>query len=233
MEATLDAIKRETKGKNEARRLRAEGRIPATVYGPQKEGDPGKSFPVAVDPKPLLRILHSESGQNTLITLKVDGEGDSRVLVKEFQLDPITNNLLHADFYRVNMDRRITVTVQILFKGEPRGVKVEGGVLEPLHREIELETLPANIPDAIEVDVRDLGLGDAIFVRDIATNANWTPVNDPDTMIVHVVSPRTVEEPVAEAPATAVAVPGAPEPEVIKKGKTEKEGEAPAKETKK
>jgi large subunit ribosomal protein L25 len=231
MEATLDAVKRETRGKNEARRLRAQGRIPATVYGAQKEGDPGKSFPVAVDPKPLLRILHSESGQNTLITLHVDGEGESRVLVKEFQLDPVTNSLLHADFYRVNMDRKITVTVPIVFKGEPRGVKVEGGVLEPLHREIELETLPANIPDSIEVDVRDLGLGDAIFVRDVATNAAWTPVSDPDMMIVHVVTPRAVEEPTVEAAATVVAAPGATaEPEVIKKGKTEKEGEAPAKE---
>jgi large subunit ribosomal protein L25 len=230
MEATLDAVKRDTKGKNEARRLRAQGRIPATVYGAQKEGDPGKSFPVSVDPKPLLRILHSESGQNTLITLRVDGEGEARVLVKEFQLDPITHSLLHADFYRVNMDRRITVTVPIVFKGEPRGVKVEGGVLEPLHREIELETLPANIPDAIEVDVRDLGLNGAIFVRDVATDAAWTPVTDPDTMIVHVVAPRAAEEPAAEAAATAVAAPPTSEPEVIKKGKGEKEGEAPAKE---
>jgi large subunit ribosomal protein L25 len=234
MEATLEAVKRETRGKNEARRLRAEGRIPATVYGAQKEGDPGKSFPVAVDPKPLLRILHSESGQNTLITLKVDGEGEARVLVKEFQLDPVTHTLLHADFYRVNMDRKITVTVPIVFKGEPRGVKVEGGILEPLHREIELVTLPANIPDAIEVDVRDLGLGDAIFMRDITTNVVWTPVSDLDIMIVHVVTPRAVEEPTVEAAATVVAVPGATaEPEVIKKGKTDKEGEAPAKEPKK
>lgn len=159
MEAILEAVKRETKGKNEARRLRAAGRIPATVYGAQNETERGKTFPVAVDPKPLLRILHSESGLNTLITLKIDGEGESRVLVKEFQLDPITHNLLHADFYRVNMDRRITVAVPIVYKGEPRGVKVEGGVFEPLHREIELETLPSEIPDAIEVDVRDLGLG--------------------------------------------------------------------------
>jgi large subunit ribosomal protein L25 len=229
MEATLDAIKRDTRGKNEARRLRAQGRIPATVYGAQKEGDPGKSFPVAVDPKPLLRILHSDSGQNTLITLKVDGEGDARVLVKDVQLDPITHSLLHADFYRVNMDRRITVTVPIVFKGDARGVKVEGGVLEPLHREIELETLPGNIPDSIDVDVRELGLNGAIFVRDVATNANWTPITDPDTMIVHVVAPRTAEEPAAEAATTvAAATPGAAEPEVIKKGKTEKEGEAPA-----
>ena len=236
MDATLEAVKRDTKGKNEARRLRASGRIPATVYGAQKEGEKGTTFPVAVDPKPLLRILHSESGLNTLITLKVDGEGDARVLVKEFQLDPITHTLLHADFYRVNMDRKITVTVPVLFKGEPRGVKVEGGVLEPLHREIELETLPADIPDAIEVDVRELGLNDAIFVRDIMTNVKWTPITDPGTMLVHVITPRAVEEPAA-AEAAVAAAPGAAatEPEVIKKGKTEKEGEAaaPAKDAKK
>ena len=234
MDATLEAVKRDTRGKNEARRLRASGRIPATVYGAQKEGDPGTTFPVAVDPKPLLRILHSESGLNTLITLKLDGEGDARVLVKEFQLDPVTHSLLHADFYRVNMDRKITVTVPVVFKGEPRGVKVEGGVLEPLHREIEVETLPADIPDAIEIDVRDLGLNDAVFLRDIATNVKWTPITDPDTMLVHVITPRAVEEPVA-ADAAAVAAPAAAaEPEVIKKGKTEKEGEgaAPAKDEK-
>ena len=235
MEATLEAIKRDSRGKNEARRLRASGRIPATVYGAQKEGEAGKTFPVAVDPKPLLRILHSESGLNTLINLKIDGEGEARVLVKEFQLDPITHSLLHADFYRVNMDRKITVTVPVLFKGEPRGVKVEGGVLELLHREIEIETLPADIPDAIEVDVRDLGLNQAIFVRDVTTNVKWTPITDPGTMLVHVITPRAVEEPAAAEAAVAAAPVGAAEPEVIKKGKTEKEGEAvaPAKEAKK
>ena len=228
MEATLQAEKRTTKGKNQARRLRAAGKIPGTLYGAQKEGDAGASFPVAVDPKPLLRILHSESGLNTLITLKLDGEGDSRVLVKDIQLDPVTHSVLHADFYRVNMDRRITVTVPLVFKGEPKGVKVEGGVLEVLHREIELETLPADIPDSIEVDVLELGLNDALFVRDVATNAKWTPISDPDMMVVHVIMPRAVEEPAA-ADAAAVAAPAAAaEPEVIKKGKTDKEGEEPA-----
>jgi large subunit ribosomal protein L25 len=154
------------------------------------------------------------------------------VLVKDLQFDPVTRNVLHADFYRINMDRRITVTVPVNFKGEPKGVKVEGGVLEILHREIEIETLPADIPDAIDVDVREMGLNDALFVRDVATNASWTPISDPDMMIVHVIMPRAVEEPVA-ADAAAVAAPtGAAEPEVIKKGKTDKEGEAaaPAKE---
>jgi large subunit ribosomal protein L25 len=227
MDAILDAVKRTTRGKNEARRLRVTGRIPAVVYGAQKAGETGKTVELAVDPKPLLRILHSGSGVNTLITLKVDGEGDSRVLVKEFLLDPVTEKLLHADFYRVNMDRRITVTVQIVTKGEPRGVKLEGGVLDFVHREIEIETLPGEIPDHIEVDVSNLGLNDAVYLRDVIGDAKWTPIQGGDLMLLHIITPRAVEEPVvAEAAAAVVAVPGAPtEPEVIKKGKTEVEGE--------
>lgn len=224
MDANLEAVKRSTRGKNEARRLRAAGRIPAVVYGAQKQGDAGHTVEVAVDPKPLLRILHSGSGVNTLITLKVDGEGDSRVLVKEFLVDPVTEKLLHADFFRVNMDRKITVTVQVVIKGEPRGVKLEGGVLDFVHREVEIETLPAEIPDAIEIDVSDLGLNDAIYVRDVAKDAKWTPVHGGDVMLVHVITPRAVAEPVAEATAVT-ATPGAAEPEVLKKGKTDKEGD--------
>jgi large subunit ribosomal protein L25 len=228
MEATLEAVKRDTRGKNEARRLRASGRIPAVIYGAQKEGEAGKNLPVAVDPKPLLRILHSHSGVNTLITLKVDGEGDSTVLVKEFLLDPITSHMLHADFVRVNMDRRITVTVPILIKGEPRGVKVEGGVLDFVHREIELESLPLEIPDSIEIDVSNLGLNDAVYVRDVAQGASWTPISDPDMMLIHVITPRVVEVAATDVPATAAPVAVGAEPEVVKKGKTDKEGEAVA-----
>ena len=230
MEATLEAVKRDTRGKNEARRLRASGRIPAVIYGVPKEGEAGKNLPVAVDPKPLLRILHSHSGVNTLITLKVDGEGDSTVLVKEFLLDPITSAMLHADFVRVNMDRRITVTVPIVIKGEARGVKVEGGVLDFVHREIELESLPLEIPDSIEIDVSNLGLNDAVYVRDVAQGARWTPISDADMMLVHIITPRLVEATATEAAATAAPVAAGSEPEVVKKGKTEKEGEAaPAK----
>ena len=233
MEATLDAVKRSSRGKNEARRLRVAGKIPAVVYGAQKAGDAVNTIPVSVDPKPLMRILHSGSGVNTLITLKVEGDGDSRVLVKEFLVDPITSQLLHADFYRVNMDKKITVTVQVIVKGEPRGVKVEGGVLDFVHREIELETLPADIPSAIEVDVSNLGLNDAIHVRDVAAGARWTPISDPDMMLVHVIMPRAVEEPAAADAAAVVAAPGAAaEPEVIKKGKTDKEGDDAAKDKK-
>ena len=228
MEATLEAIKRDTRGKNEARRLRAAGKIPAVIYGAQKEGETGKNLPVSVDPKPLLRILHSHSGVNTLITLKVDGEGDSRVLVKDFLLDPVTHSMLHADFVRVNMDRRITVTVPVVIKGEPRGVKVEGGVLDFVHRELELESLPLEIPDAIDIDVTNLGLNDAVYVRDVAQGAKWLPVSDADMMLVHVITPRAVEAAATEGAVTAAPVAAGSEPEVIKKGKTEKEGEAAA-----
>ena len=176
--------------------------------------------------KPLMRILHSGSGVNTLITLKVDGEGDSRVLVKEFLVDPVSEKLLHADFFRVNMDRKITVTVPVIIKGEPRGVKVEGGVLDFVHRDLEIETLPGEIPDAIEIDVTNLGLHDAVYVRDVAANQTWTPTHGGDVMLVHVVTPRAVEEPApADAAATVAAPTAAAEPEVIKKGKTEAEAE--------
>jgi large subunit ribosomal protein L25 len=234
MEAVLDAVKRNTKGKNEARRLRAAGKIPAVLYGAQKAGDAPAPEPVSVDPKPFMRILHSKSGLNTLITLKLQGSADTRVLVKDVQLDPITHHPLHADFYRVNMDRKIQVTVPVLLKGESRGVKQDGGVLDFVHREIEVEVLPGNIPDSIEVDVTDLGIGDSVHVRDLAANAAWAPVSDPDMMIVHVVVIKVVEEVApaagaegaAAAPAASAATAGASEPEVIKKGKTDKE-EAP------
>src|SRR3954465_6185496 len=118
MEATLEAVKREGRGKNEENRLRASGRIPAVVYGSRVEGQAPQGVPVSVDPKHVLRILHSESGANSLITLKVDGSDAARVRVKEYQLDPITHQLLHADFYQLALDKAITVTVPITVKGE-------------------------------------------------------------------------------------------------------------------
>lgn len=231
MEAILEAVKRNTRGKNEARRLRVAGQIPAVVYGAQKAGDAPAPEAVAVDPKPFMKILHSSSGLNTLITLKIAGGNDARVLVRNVQLDPISHHLLHADFYRVNMDRKIKVTVPITLKGEARGVKLEGGILDFVHREIEVEVLPADIPNSIEVDVTDLGVGGAIHVRDVAANAAWTPVTDADLMLVHVITIKVAEETPAEGAAAAPAG-GAAEPEVAKKGKTDKEGEAKAGEKK-
>lgn len=229
MEAVLDAAKRSTKGKNEARRLRAAGRLPAVVYGAQKIGDTPAPESVSVDPKPFLKILHSASGFNTLITLKVEGGGEARVLAKNVQLDPITHHPLHADFYRVNMERKITVTVPVLLKGEARGVKVDGGVLDFVHREIDVETLPANIPDSIVVDISNLGIGDSVHVRDVAADAAWTPVTDPDQMIIHIISIKVAEEATpaeGAAAGAATATAGAAEPEVIKKGKPDEAKDA-------
>jgi large subunit ribosomal protein L25 len=216
MEVNLEAVPRDSRGKNEARRLRRQGRVPAVLYGSADH----KATPIAVDPKTLLRILHSESGANTLITLKLDG-GETRVLVKEYQLDPMTHQLLHADFYQVAMDRRITVTVPVVVRGEPRGVKQQGGLLDFVHREIQVECLPADIPEHIDVDVSELMLGQSIRLKDVPHDPKWSAVSDPETMLVHVVAPRAEEE-----PAVAEAAPPTPvEPEVIKKGKAEKEEE--------
>ena len=170
MEATLDTLKRESFGKNEARRLRAQGRIPAVLYGGQKAGE--NAEPIAVDPKVLMRILHSDSGLNTLISLNVNGSS-TRVLVKEYQVDPVTHKLLHVDFYRIAMDKLLTVTVPVVVKGEPKGVKQQGGVLDFVHREVEVECLPADIPDKIEIDVSELLLNESIRVRDIAPNPKF------------------------------------------------------------
>ena len=217
MEATLDAIDRSQRGKNEARRLRRAGRIPAVLYG--STGKSAEATVIAVDPKALLKILHSDSGANTLIGLKLEGAGDTRVLVKEYQLDPVTHELLHADFYRVAMDRVLKLTVPIVIRGEARGVKQQGGLLDFVHREVEIECLPADIPEHIEVDVSELMLGQSIRLRDVKAE-KWTAVSDLDTMLVHVITPKA-EEPAPTA--DAAAAPTVPaEPEVIKKGKVEK-----------
>jgi large subunit ribosomal protein L25 len=160
---------------------------------------------------------------NTLIGLQGVGTGETRVLVKEYQLDPISHKLLHADFYQVAMDKALTVTVPIVLKGEARGVKQQGGIVDFVNREIEVETLPGDIPESIVVDVSELMLNQGIRVRDIPTEGvKWKAITDGDTMIVHVVALRVEEPEPAEA---AAAAPATAEPEVIKKGKTEKEEE--------
>ena len=218
MEATLEATTRESFGKNEARRTRRDGKVPAVLYG----GDGKDATPIAVPPKALLRILHSEAGQNTLISLKLPGGGDARVLVKDFQLDPVTHQVLHADFYRVAMDRALQVTIPVLVTGEPKGVKQQGGILEFIRREVEIECLPGDIPENVTVDVSELMLHQGIRVRDIPVDPKWKPITEGEAMLVHVIMPKAEEVPApAEAAAAAAAVPVAAEPEVIKKGKKE------------
>jgi len=218
MDATLKAETRAGRGKNEARRLRASGRIPAVVYGTEKN----KATEIAVDPKVLLRILHSESGVNTLIGL--DGAGvapGGKVLVKEYQLDPIDHRLLHADFYAVAMDKKLTVTVPIVLKGDPKGAKQQGGIVDFVNRQIEIECLPSDIPEHIDIDITDLMLHQGVRVRDLPKDVKWEPISEGDMMIVHVVSVKVEEAPAADAAAAPTAT---AEPEVIKKGKKDEEG---------
>ena len=231
MDATLQAEKRDSRGKNEARRLRAGGRIPAVVYG----FDKNTATPIAVDPKVLLRILHSESGVNTLIGLEGAGlKSGGKVLVKEYQLDPIDHRLLHADFYAVAMDKMLTVTVPVVLKGEPRGVKQQGGVVDFVNREIEVECLPADIPEKVDIDISELMLHQGIRIRDLQPDGKWKPVSEPDMMIVHVVTVKVEEAPApAEAAAATAAPAAAAEPEVIKKGKKDEDDEKAEKKEKK
>ena len=190
MQATLAAATRRTRGKNEARRLRRTGRVPAVVYG----GAPVESLALDVDPKALLNILHSESGVNTLVDLEVDGGASSQVLIKDIQHDPVTDALLHVDFYRLVMDRAVTVSVPVMLGGEAAGVKQQGGLLDFVTREIQVECMPAEIPEHVDVDVSELMIGDGVRLRDVAEGASWTPVSDRDTLLVHVTAAKTADE---------------------------------------
>jgi large subunit ribosomal protein L25 len=218
MEAVLEAQARDTFGKNEARRTRRDGLVPGVLYG--GEGKRG-AVPISVEPRALMRILHSESGANTLISLKLAGTPDTRVLVREFQLDPITHRVLHADFYRVAMDKLLQLTIPVNVYGEPKGVKQQGGVLEFVRREIVIECLPADIPERVDVDVSELMLHQGIRVRDLAPDPKWKPVTEGVAMLVHVIMPKAVEAPAPAEAAAAVATATPAEPEVIKKGKKE------------
>ena len=222
MEAVLEATVRDSRGKNEARRTRAGGKVPAVLYGLTGAGK-AEATAIAVEPKALRKILHSEAGANTLISLKLPGAGDTRVLVKDYQLDPITHQILHADFYRIAMDKVLLITVPITVKGEAPGVKQQGGILEYVHRQVEVECLPADIPEHIEINVGELMLHPGVRVRDVALNPKVKVVTDADTMLVHVIMPKVEEAPAPAAEGAAVAAaPAAPaEPEVIKKGKKE------------
>jgi len=219
-EIVVNAKSRDDRGKNAARRLRRQGLVPGIVYGGK-----GGNIAVSVDPKALQRVLRSEAGRNAILKLDIAGTGATNAILKDLQVDPIKENFLHADFYRIAMDVAIRVTVPINIRGEARGVKVDGGILELITREIEVECLPGDIPERIDVDVSDLGLNGALRVSDLPANAKVKILESPDQVVVHVVS---VKEEEAPAPAAAVAVEGeaaaAPaEPEVMKKGKKEEE----------
>jgi large subunit ribosomal protein L25 len=224
-EIVVSATNRTDRGKNAARRLRRRGLVPGVVYGGK-----GENLAVAVDPKALQRVLRSEAGRNTILKLDIAGHGASNAILKNWQVDPVKESFLHADFYRIAMDVAIRVTVPIHVVGEARGVKVDAGILELVLREIEVECLPGDIPERIDVDVSDLGINQSLRVSDVRAPDKVKVLQAADQVVVHVVSVKEEEAPVAAAAPVAegeAATAPAAEPEVIKKGKKEEE-EAPA-----
>jgi large subunit ribosomal protein L25 len=224
----LNVEKRSTTGKNEARRDRVAGKIPAVVYG---AGKPNVS--ISVDRKALSDVFREGAGENAIFLLKLGGSDQSRhAMIKEMQRDPVSRKPLHIDFVRVLMDVKITVKVPIEVSGIARGVKTDGGILDLVTREVEIECLPSNIPAHLAVDVTDLGIGDAIRISQIPPVEGVRIVDNPEKVVAHVAHPTREEEPVAAAEAVAEPT----EPEVLKKGKavSEEEGaEEPEKKEKK
>ncbi len=194
METTLNAELRSERGKNLARRLRRDGRIPGVVYGEGGGSGGSGAIAVSVGPEEVSRVLHSEAGANTLIGLTVGGGDSSKVLIKDYQVDPVSHRLLHVDFYRVAMDKVITVTVRIELTGEAEGVKVQGGLIDFVQREVAVACLPSEIPENIEVDVSPLKIGQGVRLKDLLGDTSWQPVSDPETLIVHVIAPRLEAE---------------------------------------
>ena len=198
MDITLQSETRSERGKNLARWLRRNGRLPGVVYGDSGGQSSSDAVAVSVDPGAVFQILHSDAGVNTLIGLTIDSGQPTQVLIKDYQLHPITRELLHVDFYRLAMDKVITVTVPVVLTGEAEGVKMQGGLVAFEQREFAIECLPTEIPGHVEVDVSSLMIGQGVRVRDLLAGVSWTPVTDPDTLIVHVVAPKVEEEPEAE-----------------------------------
>ncbi len=212
---TVSAELRETRGKNEARRLRVKGFMPAVVYG----GEAGPEA-VAVSPKELTKILQSKTGHNTIFDLDLAGQSRIPVMIVDWQFEPIKGSLLHADLKRIDLNQRLIVKVPVVTVGDPRGVKLQGGIHEIVTREIEIETLPNEIPEQYVVNVADLGIGQGIRVGDIPLGGSVRLVSTPEALVSHVVSLRADDT----AAATPEGVPAGSEPEVIKKGKKEEGG---------
>src|SRR6516162_6692581 len=214
-----------SRGKNEARRVRAAGRIPGVLYGAKKE-----TIAVTLDPKQITRILHSESGHNTIFDLEVGAE-KAKVMIVDWQYDPLYGKLLHIDLKRIAMDEKIRVQVPIHLTGEAEGVKQQGGILDQVLREVEVECLPGDIPSHIDADVSHLVFGTVLRVSDLPHAGKLKFITDETQTVAHITSVKEEVAPTPEAVAEAAAAAPA-EPEVIKKGKQETE-EVPAEETKK
>jgi large subunit ribosomal protein L25 len=220
MSQTIEAELREDFGKNASRRMRRQGRIPAVVYG-----GGGQAIPVAVDPKKVAQVLYSESGHNTLFTVEIQGRAPARVMLRDWQVEPVRGDLLHVDMVRVTIDTRLKLKVPVHLSGEPEGVKTQGGILDFVLREVEVECLPDDIPEHITVAVSGLTLGRNLRAGDLPLAERVKLLTDPTRVVAHVIAPKAEEEKPAEAVAVEVA-----EPEVIRKGKAEEgeEGEAEA-----
>src|ERR1700730_2228260 len=219
---TLEAQAREAGTKNHARRVRREGKIPAVVYGAGKD-----AMSVSVDPRHVLRILRSESGHNTIFDLAMNGGEKTKVMIVDWQYEPIKGHLLHIDLKRIAMDKALRVSIPIVLQGVPAGVKTEGGILEQLLREVEIECLPGDIPGHIDVDVSELTFGKVLRVSDLPHNEKLKFLSEANQPVAHVTSVK--EEVVATPEAVAAEAGAAPaEPEVIKKGKGETDGEGEA-----
>jgi large subunit ribosomal protein L25 len=215
----VEAAPRSDRGKNEARRLRKSGQVPAVLYGGK-----GESLTLSVNAKQVGGILRSETGHNTLFQVSVGGKQQAAI-VKDWQVDPVSGNLLHVDLVRVAMDVRMRVKVPVHTFGEPAGVKQQGGIFETVTREVEIECLPTEIPTEFRMDVSELLIGKHLRAGELQIDpAKMKLITDPDRVIAHVVALRVEEEKPAEVAAAEVAAPPA-EPEVIKKGKKEVEGE--------
>ena len=215
-EITVAAEPRETRGKNEARRLRVKGLSPAVLYGSE-----GPAVAVAVDPKEVTKILHSNTGHNTIFNVSVQGGETTPVMIVDWQKDPVRDHLLHVDLKRIDLTKRISVKVRVHTTGDPKGVKIQGGLLEVITREIEIDCLPDEIPESYSVDVSELSIGQNLRASDIALGGSVKLVSAADQVIAHVVALKAEAEATAEGAAPA-------EPEVIKKGKKEEEGAAEA-----
>ncbi len=219
-EKNVETKPRQSGTKNDARRLRKSGFVPAVLYGAGLE-----PITIAVDPKQMKRILTSEAGHNTIFDLAAGGDSGKAMIV-DWQSDPIKGALLHVDIKRIAMDRLLRVSVPVVLTGEAPGVKLQGGILEQMVREVEIECLPADIPGRLDADVSKLEFGQTIRVSDLPHSDKIKFITDENQAIAHVTA---VKEVVVAAPVEGVeAEATAAEPELIKKGKQEAEGEAAA-----
>jgi large subunit ribosomal protein L25 len=214
---TVDAEPRQTRGKNEARRTRAAGKIPAVVYGPG-----GDSLPITVDPRDINKILHGKAGHNTIFDLQVNGLEKVPAMIHDWQHDPVKDTLLHVDLFRIDLNKRIKVKVPVHLTGDPVGVKTQGGHLDVVTREIEIECLPDDIPERFEADIHPLLIGQSLRAGDIPMTASMKLLSNPDLVIAHIFATRTSDTAAAEEAVTAAAEPA--QPEVVKRGKKEDEG---------